>query len=90
MSESVVLMDAACYRAAYSASPALATMHDMMDEKTWMEPLILVGSLWFPRKNIAPAIDREWDRHKYEALAKAWSTMSQAWYTIWLLLNAAQ
>ncbi len=47
MSESVVLIDAACCpaanRAAYSASPALATMHGMMDEKTWMEPLILVG-----------------------------------------------
>ncbi len=39
------MMDAACCpaanRAAYSASPALATMHGMMDEKTWMEPLIL-------------------------------------------------
>ncbi len=35
MSESVVLMDAACCpaanRAAYSASPALATMHGMME-----------------------------------------------------------
>ena len=75
MSESVVLMDAACCpaanRAAYSASPALATMHGIMDEKTWMEPLILVGSLWFPRKNIAPATEREWDRQRYEASAKA-------------------
>ncbi len=56
MSESVVRMDAACCRAAnnaaYSASPALATMQGMIVENTWMDPLILVGSLWFPRKSI--------------------------------------
>ena len=43
MSESVVRMDAACCpvanNAAYSASPALATMHGIMVENTWMDPL---------------------------------------------------
>ena len=42
-------MDAACCpaanNAAYSASPALATMQGMMVENTWIDPLILVGSL---------------------------------------------
>jgi hypothetical protein len=82
MSESVVRMEAACCpaanSAAYSASPALATMHGMIDENTWIDPLILVGSLWFPRKSVAPATDRECDLHKYEALANTWSTMLQA------------
>ena len=82
MSESVVLMEAACCpvanNAAYSASPALATMHGIMVENTWMDPLILVGSLWLPRNSIAPATDRECDRHKYDALANAWSTISHA------------
>jgi hypothetical protein len=59
----VVRIDAACClaanRAAYSASLALATAHGIIEEKTWIEPLILVGSLWFPRKNIASATDRE-------------------------------
>ena len=82
MSESVVRMEAACCpaanNAAYSASPALATMQGMMVENTWIDPFILVGSLWLPRKSIAPATERECDRHKYEASANAWSTMSQA------------
>ena len=59
MSESVVRMEAACCpaanNAAYSASPALATMR--------IDPLILVGSLWLPRKSIAPATDRECERY---------------------------
>ncbi len=82
MSDSVVRRDAACCpaanKAAYSASPALATTHGIIEEKTWMEPLILVGSLWFPRKNIAPATDRACDRHREEASAKAWRVMSHA------------
>ena len=45
MSESVVRMEAACCpaanNAAYSASPALATMQGMIVENTWMDPLIL-------------------------------------------------
>ena len=49
MPESVVRMEAACCpaanNAAYSASPALATMQGMMVENTWIDPLILVGSL---------------------------------------------
>ena len=48
MSDKVVRNDAACCpvanRAAYSASPALATTHGIIVEKTWMDPLILVGS----------------------------------------------
>ncbi len=63
MLDSVVRIDAACCpaanRASYSASPTLVSTHGTMDEKTWIEPLILVGSSWFPRKNIAPATDRE-------------------------------
>ena len=82
MSESVVRMEAACRpaanNAAYSASPALATMQGMMVENTWIDPLILVGSLWLPRKSIVPATDRECERHKYDESANAWSTMSQA------------
>ena len=68
MSESVVRREAACCpaanNAAYSASPALATMHGMIDENTWIDQLILVRSLWFPRKNIASATDLACDRHK--------------------------
>jgi len=49
MSESVVRRDAACCpvakRAAYSASPALATTQGIMEEKTCMAPLMRVGSL---------------------------------------------
>ena len=83
MSESVVRMEAACCpaanNAAYSASPALATMQGiMMVENSWIDPLILVGSLWLPRKSIAPATDRECERHKYDASENAWITMSQA------------
>ncbi len=48
MSVKVVRSYAACCpvanRAAYSASPALATTHGIIVEKTWMDPLILVGS----------------------------------------------
>jgi hypothetical protein len=61
MSASVLRIDAACWpaakRVAYLASLVLATTHDIIDENTWMEPLILVGSLWLPRKKIAPATD---------------------------------
>ncbi len=68
MSAKVVRSEAACCpaanRAAYSASPALATTHGIIVEKTWMDPLILVGSFWFPRKNIAPATDRAWERQR--------------------------
>jgi hypothetical protein len=31
-----------------------------------------------PRKSIAPATDRECERHKYDASENAWRTMSQA------------
>jgi hypothetical protein len=49
MSESVVRKEAACCpvanRAAYSASPALATTHGIMEENTCIAPLMRVGSL---------------------------------------------
>ena len=49
MSASVVRRDAACCpvanRAAYSASPALATTQGIMEENTCMAPLMRVGSL---------------------------------------------
>jgi hypothetical protein len=49
--------DAACCpaanKAAYSASPALATKHGIIIENTWMDPLILMGSCFLPWKNIA-------------------------------------
>jgi hypothetical protein len=49
MSAKVVRSEAACCpaannRAAYYSSPALATTHGIIVEKTWMDPLILVGS----------------------------------------------
>ena len=51
MSQRVVRSDAACCpvanSAAYSASPALATMHGIIVDNTWMDPLILVGSFLF-------------------------------------------
>ena len=47
--ESVVRKEAACCpvanRAAYSASPALATTHGIMEENTCIAPLMRVGSL---------------------------------------------
>jgi hypothetical protein len=49
MSESVVRKEAACCsvanRAAYSASPALATTHGIMEENTCIAPLMRVRSL---------------------------------------------
>ena len=49
MSASVVRRDAACCpvanRAAYSASPALATTQGIMEENTCIAPLMRVGSL---------------------------------------------
>ncbi len=48
MSESVVRREAACCpaanRAAYSASPALATTEGIMEENTCIAPLMRVGS----------------------------------------------
>jgi hypothetical protein len=48
MSARVVRREDACCpvanKAAYSASPALATTHGIIVENTWIEPLILVGS----------------------------------------------
>ena len=53
-SDKIVRRLAACCppanSAAYSASPALETMHGMIDEKTCIAPLILRGWLRLPRK----------------------------------------
>ena len=50
----MVRRPAACWppvnSAAYSASPADATTHGIIDDTTVMEPLIRVGWLMFPRK----------------------------------------
>jgi hypothetical protein len=68
MSERVVRSNAACCpvanSAANSASPALASTRGIILENTWMDPLILVGSFLLPRKNITPATDRAYDRHR--------------------------
>ena len=53
-SDKIVRRLAACCppanKAAYSASPALETMHGMIEEKTCTAPLILRGWLRSPRK----------------------------------------
>ncbi len=55
---------------AYSASPALATIHGMIVKNTWIGTLIWVGRLMFPRNRNAPATDLAYDRNKYEASEK--------------------
>ncbi len=63
MSESVVLIDAACCpaanRAAYSAAPALlAAMHGMMDEKTCVDGAVDSGRVIVDSKEEYSAGDR--------------------------------
>jgi hypothetical protein len=64
--------------AAYSALPALATIHGMIVENTWIGPLIWVGRLMFPRNRYARATDLAYDRDKYEASEKPWRHISHA------------
>jgi hypothetical protein len=76
ISESIVRSTAACWalanRAAYSASPALATAHGITVEKPRIIPLILVGLSTSPKKNGSPARDRACDR----ALTRECKTIS--------------
>lgn len=65
-------------RAAYSASAAEATTHEIMDEVVVIVPLMRVGSAWLPRKNTQPTTERDSDRERYEASTKTMRHMSQA------------
>jgi hypothetical protein len=67
MVRSAVVCCPSANSAAYSASPALATItiHGMMVKNTWIGILICVGLLKLPRNRYAPATDLAYDLDKY-------------------------